>query len=118
MHTRATIQEAPAMKYYAVVELDIIDQAWIPAYVANVTKLVERHGGRYLARTDKVQKVEGERSAPELLVIVEWPSETAAKAFYESDEYRPYLQSRIKGAKNQFTLAPGEDITGVAKIPD
>jgi uncharacterized protein (DUF1330 family) len=106
------------MKYYAVVEIDISDQGWIPAYVENVTKLVERHGGRYLARTNKIERIEGERSTPQLLVIVEWPSETAAKTFYQSEEYRPFRQSRIKGARNHFVLAPGEDITKTAKIAD
>lgn len=49
-------------------------------------------------------------------MIVEWPSQEAAKAFYESDEYRPYRQSRIAGAKNEFLLVAGEDMTKAAQI--
>ena len=106
------------MKYYAVVEIDVKDRAWIPAYVENVTKMVERHGGRYLVRTNRIERMEGERGTPQLLVIVEFPSETAAKTFYQSEEYRPYRQSRIEGAKNHFVLAPGEDITKKATIAE
>jgi uncharacterized protein (DUF1330 family) len=40
------------MKYYAVAQIDINDPSWIRAYVEHTTKLVERHGGRYLARTN------------------------------------------------------------------
>jgi uncharacterized protein (DUF1330 family) len=103
------------MKYYAIVELDITDQSWVPDYIQNVTKMVERHGGRYLARTPKVEKVEGERKPPQIIVLLEWPSRETAVAFYESDEYRPYLQSRLQGARNEFLLIAGEDSAQAAQ---
>jgi uncharacterized protein (DUF1330 family) len=103
------------MKYYCVAELDITDQSWVSAYVENVTKLVERNGGRYLARTSSIESLEGERK-PKLCVILEWPSRDAAVAFYESDEYRPYRESRIAGARNEFLLIAGEDIAKMARI--
>lgn len=106
------------MKYYAVAELDITDQSWVAEYVKNVTGLVEQNGGRYLARTSNVEKIEGERKAPQVFLIIEWPSRDAAVAFYESDEYRPYRQSRIKGARNEFVLVAGEDIAKAAQIDD
>ena len=106
------------MKYYAVAEIDITDRSWVPAYVKDVTKMVERHGGRYLARTSKIEKLEGERKAPQIFLIIEWPSQEAARAFYESEEYKPYLQSRKEGARNEFVLVAGEDINKAAKIAD
>lgn len=106
------------MKYYSVAELYITDRGWVQAYVQNVTKLVEQRGGRYLARTSNIEKLEGERKAPQIFLIIEWPSRDAAVAFYESDEYRPYRQSRMAGAKNEFLLVAGEDITGTAQVAD
>src|ERR1041385_9243080 len=106
------------MKYYCVAELNITDQGWIPAYVENVTKLVEQRGGRYLARTPNIEKLEGEHKAPQIFLIMEWPSKESALAFYESDEYRPYRRSRTEGARGELMLVAGEDITGAARIPD
>ena len=106
------------MKYYCVAELNIIDGSWVPAYVQNVTRLVERHGGHYLARMSNIEKLEGERKAPQIFLIIEWPSRDAALTFYESDEYQPYRQSRIEGAVNEFVLIAGEDITGTAQMAD
>ena len=106
------------MKYYSVAEIEITNQSWIPAYVENVTRLVEQGGGRYLARTSKIEKLEGERKAPQIFLIIEWPSKDVAKAFYECDEYRPYRQSRIKGATNEFLLVAGEDMTKTAQMAD
>jgi len=104
------------MKYYSVAEIEITDQSWIPAYVENVTRLVEQGGGRYLARTSKIERLEGERKVPQIFLIIEWPSKEVAKAFYECDEYRPYRQSRIEGATNEFLLVAGEDMTKRARM--
>jgi uncharacterized protein (DUF1330 family) len=106
------------MKYYSVAELEVIEQTWISAYVKNVTRLVEQRGGRYLARTSKIEKIEGERRAPQIFLIIEWPSREAAEAFYECDEYRPYRQDRREGSRGEFLLVAGEDMAGAAKIPE
>jgi uncharacterized protein (DUF1330 family) len=99
-------------------EVETTDQSWVPEYVQNVTGMVERWGGRYLARTTKAEKVEGQRAAQGIMVIVEWPSREAAMAFYESAEYRPYRQKRLAGAKNEFLLVAGEDVTNTAHLPE
>lgn len=104
------------MKYYAVAEIDITDTDWVAEYVASVTELVERHGGRYLARTPNVEKIEGEREPSQILLIIEWPSKAAAQAFYASGEYGPYLEGRRTGARSEFVLVAGEDINGVAHV--
>jgi uncharacterized protein (DUF1330 family) len=106
------------VKYYSVAEIEITNQSWIPAYVENVTRLVEQGGGRYLARTSKIEKLEGERKVPQVFLIIEWPSKDVAKAFYECEEYRPYRQSRIEGATNEFLLVAGEDMTKKAQMTD
>jgi uncharacterized protein (DUF1330 family) len=106
------------MKYYSVAEIDVTDRGWVREYVSNVTKIVERYGGRYLARTSNVEKIEGEREKPQIFLIVEWPSRDAAMTFYESEEYRPFRQSRMEGARNEFLLVAGEDIAKAAEIAD
>jgi len=106
------------MNYYVIGEVDITDQGWVPDYIKNVTGMVERRGGRYLARTSMVERLEGERRPPQILVILEWPSKESAVAFFESEEYRPYRQNRTAGAKNEFLLAAGEDLAKAAHIPE
>jgi uncharacterized protein (DUF1330 family) len=70
--------------------------------------MVEERGGRYLARTSNFERLEGEGKA-HLFVIIEWPSKEAAEEFYESEEYRPYRDSRIAGTRGCFHLIAGED---------
>jgi uncharacterized protein (DUF1330 family) len=104
------------MKHYVVAEMEITDPAWVRPYVAAVTRMVEAHGGRYLARTGSVEVLEGDGAPPQVSLLIEWPSRKAAMAFYESEEYRPYRESRIAGARNRLLLVKGEDMTGAARI--
>ena len=106
------------MKHSAVAELDVTDPAWVSDYVTNVTPMVEARGGRYLARTVSVERIEGERDPGQVFLIIEWPSREAADAFYDSEEYRPYREARRAGARNEFFLVSGDDVNGVAKIAD
>lgn len=106
------------MKYYCVAEIEVISRDWVPSYIENVTKLVERFGGKYLARTPHIERLEGEGKSPQIFLIIEWPSRESALAFYESEEYRPYRQSRMEGARTELILAAGEDVTGAAQMAD
>jgi uncharacterized protein (DUF1330 family) len=106
------------MKYYAVAEIDITDRGWVRDYVQNVTAMVERFGGRYLARTANVEKLEGERKTPQVFLLIEWPSREQARAFYESAEYRPYRDSRLGGSRGEFVLVAGEDINKLAHMAE
>lgn len=98
------------MKCYSVGEIDFLDQSWVGSYARNVTKLVEARGGRYLARTSRIEQIEGEGKPPQLFVIIEWPSREIAMEFYESADYRPYRDSRVAGTRSRFTLIAGEDV--------
>ena len=104
------------MKCYAVAEIEVTDPAWVREYITRVTGMVERRGGRYLARTPQVERIEGERDTPQTFLIIEWPSRQVAEEFYESEEYAPFRDARIAGARNEFLLVAGEDSNGVANV--
>ena len=106
------------MKWYTVVEIEVTDPSWIPEYVQNVTQMIERNGGRYLARTSHVEKIEGERTRPQVCVILEWPSREVADACYESEEYRPFREKRKAGARNEMMLVAGEDMMKAARMAE
>lgn len=104
------------MRYYLVGELHVTHGGWVQDYLRHVTRMVEARGGRYLARTDEVDDIEGNGEASRVVVIIEWASKEAAMAFYGSDEYRPYLRARLAGCTGRLVLVPGTDANGVANI--
>ena len=97
------------MAYYAVVFVTPTTDAWIPDYIAAVNPLVQKHGGRYLARTVSHERLEGDGENPGVIAILEWPSKAAAEAFYRDPAYQAPLQARLAGAANEFFLVEGKD---------
>ena len=102
------------MKYYGVVEINVSNPDWVSEYADKVTKMVEKVGGKYLARTADITLLEGDGEAPNLSAILEFPSKEVASKFYNSEEYAPFLKSRLAGATGQFLLVAGKDDTGQA----
>jgi uncharacterized protein (DUF1330 family) len=96
----------------------VTDPAWVQDYLRAVTPMVESRGGRFLARTVTHEKLEGEREPPQVYLLVEWPSKQAAEEFYASDEYRPYREQRQAGARTELAMIAGEDVAGLARVPD
>ena len=66
------------MKYYSVAEIEMTDPGWVRTYVKDVTRLVEQRGGRYLARTSEIDKLEGEPKIPDFPYHTE-PTEGSPK---------------------------------------
>ena len=70
------------MNYYVTVALTMNEDSWVGDNLTNVTELVTKHGGKYLARTATIDQLEGTAAPVNLQVILEWPSKDAAEAFY------------------------------------
>jgi uncharacterized protein (DUF1330 family) len=51
-----------------------------------------------------------------MVLLIEWPDEEAAGAFYESEEYRPYRERRLAGSRGEFLLVAGADVNQLARI--
>jgi len=101
-------EEETAVPHYSVVLVTPTTDAWIPDYLATAGPLVQKHGGRYLARTQSHERLEGSDS-PGLIAIVEWPSKADADAFYAEPDYQPHLQARLAGATNTWYSVEGKD---------
>jgi len=95
--------------HYSVVFVTPKSEAWIPDYLAAVGPLVEKHGGKYLARTSSHERLEGSGTSPALIVVIEWPSKDAFQRFYRDPAYQPFLQARLAGAENDFFTVEGKD---------
>ncbi len=97
------------MAHYSVVQLTPIDDAWIPAYLAAVGPLVEKYGGRYLARTTDHERLETEGPTEALVVILEWPSKEAERAFLTDPGYAGHQAARLAGSTGVFLSVAGQD---------
>jgi uncharacterized protein (DUF1330 family) len=95
------------MPAYVLLELKFDDRSWLGGYVPPVEALIKKHGGRYIGRAFEYEQLEGDRR-PDVIVILEFPSMDAARAWYNDPEYEPYLKMRLARAKGDIFLVPGE----------
>ncbi|MEB8433023.1 DUF1330 domain-containing protein [Cocleimonas sp. KMM 6892] len=97
------------MSYYSVLEVTPTSDAWVAGYIEPANRLVAAHGGKYLARTDSHERLEGVGEDASLRIIIEWPSREAAIAFMNDPEYVPHLKERTEGSISHHFLIEAKD---------
>ncbi len=97
------------MTHYSVVSVTPTSDTWIPAYLEAVGPLVEKHGGRYLARTASHERLEGNGPTPALQVLIEWPSKRAADNFYADPGYAAHKKARLGASESLWSSIEGKD---------
>ena len=95
--------------YYSVLAVTPTDESWIENYLGTVTPIVNKHGGKYLARTVSHERLEGDGDDPAVQVIIEWPSKDDAHAFMRDPAYKPLLEARTAGSISHHFLVEGKD---------
>lgn len=89
------------MAAYVMASMEITDAEAFVAYAKQVPKTLEAHGGRYLARGDAGETVEG-TWRPKQVVLLEFPDMAAAKAWYASGAYQDILPLRLDHSRTHF----------------
>ncbi len=97
------------MTAFSVLEVTPENQDWIEDYLPVATKVMDRHGGRYLAKTATHEVIEGENREVGLRIVIEWPSKDAARAFENDPEYRPHPETRLANSRSHHALIEGQD---------
>ena len=92
-------------KGYLIGHITVTNPDAYREYVERDTPIVEAHGGRFLVRGGRSEVPEG--AAKDRHVVVEFPSFDAAKAFYDSPEYREVLTIRQANAESDMILVEG-----------
>lgn len=87
-----------------IVDTKLHDAEAYEEYKALVRPLVEKMGGTYRARGDRIEVIEADLWSPTRVVVIEFPTWDAAKAFLDSDEYGPIKQIRHANADTTAVL--------------
>jgi uncharacterized protein (DUF1330 family) len=98
------------MPAYAIGLYDVSDWSWHKQYKDSVTKLIKKHGGRYLARSSICPWEMLEGKPPQdatSFTLIEFPSMDHARAWYQDVEYQPYIALRQKGSTLKLILVDG-----------
>jgi len=81
------------------------NQIELDKYQSEVSKSFDGHPIKILAAYGAQQVLEG--AAPEGVVIVEFPSAAAARAWYDSSAYQAVAKHRFSGATYRVVMVEG-----------
>lgn len=86
------------MPAYLIADETITDAETFEDYKRAVLPLIERHGGRFLSRGGDVKVLEDGGWAPGRMVIIEFPNMAALSDWYNSADYAPIRDIRLRSA--------------------
>lgn len=94
------------MSAYIVAHVDIEDWDAYREYMRHTPRVIERFGGRFIARGGAVETLEGPEETLRL-VVIEFPSMDDARGFYRSEEYAKIKTLRDGAGFAKFVLIDG-----------
>lgn len=94
------------MSVYVVAQGRIEDREMLGSYVSKALPTIQSHGGRVIAFDETPQFIEGSIEHPRT-VILEFESEAAFRAWYDSPEYQEILPKRLEAAPGTLILVQG-----------
>jgi uncharacterized protein (DUF1330 family) len=94
------------VKAYVIVNVSIRDAERYKDYIQAATPTVAAHGGRYVARGGRAEKLEGDVPVNRV-VVLEFPSYAQAKGWYDSPEYQAALVIRQACSTGTIILVEG-----------
>lgn len=93
------------MSGYVILNADVTDPDGYEEFKRLAEKAISHHQGRYLARGGRVSAPEGDWLPR--IVLLEFPTYEAALGFYESEEYAPAQEVRLRTAVSRVAVFEG-----------
>jgi len=101
-----TAFQGTGKKGYIIAQVDVTNPQQYAEYTKLTPGLIEKAGGRFVARGGRTATLEGP-AAKGRIVIIEFPSFERAQEFYNSPDYVAARKLRADAATAQFVLVEG-----------
>jgi len=94
------------MTAYVVATVKVADPETYKKYADRTPAIVEKHGGKFLARGGEAQAIEGEAFS-DRMVIIEFPSQQAVQDWYNDPDYQEAMVFRHAASEGRFITVAG-----------
>jgi uncharacterized protein (DUF1330 family) len=88
-----------------IADIEVTDPAGYAEYAPLANASVLRHGGRFVVRGGPSETIEGDWG--DRIVVIEFESLEAARAWYQSDDYKACLPLRLQSSKGRMIAVEG-----------
>ena len=96
------------MAAYMIVEVETTDEPLMAEYRKHTPGLVAKFGGKFIVRGGKTKTLEGGWTPPRV-VVIEFPDFASAERFYNSPEYKPVLDMRLRAGNSRAIIVDGHN---------
>ena len=94
------------MAAYPIVDSEVTNSEGMQEYLGKVGATIALHGGKPVVLGGDVEVVEGDWT-PKRIVVMEFPSMDAAKAWYNAPAYREIIPIRQAAANDRPVFVDG-----------
>lgn len=94
------------MAAYVVADITVTNPEGYAPYRPLAAASIAQHGGRFIARGGAIELLEGDWPA-QRVVVIEFSSMAAARAWYASPEYQAALKIRFAHSTGRVILTEG-----------
>lgn len=94
------------MSAYIIAQVDVTDPEQYAQYKELSSQAIAAHGAEVCVRGGSVEVLEGDW-VPTRVVVLRFPDMAAARAFYDSAEYRRARQARAGAATMRMIVVQG-----------
>ena len=91
------------MTAHLIVDIQVTDRSKFIAYANGVQDTVKAFGGKYLCKWGFPETLEGDWEARRI-VIIEFPTSTQARQWWDSAEYQPLKKLRREASGARIVL--------------
>jgi len=93
---------------YVIANLEVDDPDRYRQYEKGFFPLLKKHGGEFLTFDDAISTLEGSSPPAGRMVIFKFPSESAARTWFDDPEYQALSEHRRAATRTSFlTLVHG-----------
>lgn len=92
------------MTAYVFVSARIFDTSFVQGYLKHVPAILHKHGGALVALSNSIGRREGEGPAPDMVVLLSFPSIEAIDAFLANADYQPHRAARRSASSSDMLV--------------
>jgi uncharacterized protein (DUF1330 family) len=95
------------MSAYFALQIEWTSDEARRSYVQGLGDMIEKHGGDFIVASKDFRVVEGSWK-PGLFIVIKFPTMRALSEWYDSEEYRPVRELRLKNSHSDAVIVEGD----------
>jgi len=92
---------------YFVLQIDWTSEEGRQAYIQALGNMIEKHGGDFIVASRDYRVAEGTWK-PGLFIIIKFPTMKALSSWYDSPEYQPVRELRLRNSRSDAIIVEGD----------